>query len=57
MPNPVEAPTGLTMKLMPSPMIAAGITNVHQKSSEYLLKVGVLKFVVMLIRFLFLPVT
>src|SRR5215467_3969288 len=39
MPKAVEAPTGLSMKLMPIPMIATGITRVHQKSSEFLLKV------------------
>src|SRR5215467_3364019 len=37
-PKAVEAPTGLRMKLMPIPMIATGITRVHQKSGEFLLK-------------------
>ena len=52
----VEAPTGLSMKLMPIPMIATGITRVHQKSSEFLLKVELSKLVVAFICFLS-PVT
>ena len=55
MPNAVEAPTGLSRKLMPIPMILAGITTVHQKSSEVLLKVVLSKFVVVSICFFFLP--
>src|ERR1700730_504130 len=43
------------MKLMPIPMIATGITRVHQKSSEFLLKVELSKLVVVFICFLFLP--
>jgi hypothetical protein len=54
MPKPVEAPTGFSMKLMPSPIIAAGIRRVHQKSSEFLLKAGLSKLVVVFISFLFL---
>ena len=46
MPKAVEAPTGLRMKLMPIPMIPTGITRVHQKSSEFLLKVELSKLVV-----------
>ena len=57
MPKAVEAPTGLSMKLMPIPMIATGITRVHQKSSEFLLKVELSKLVVVFICFVFLPVT
>src|SRR6516164_2200669 len=43
MPKAVEAPTGLSMELMPIPMIATGGTRVHQKSSEFLLKVELSK--------------
>ena len=57
MPKAVEAPTGLSMKLMPIPMIPTGITRVHQKSSEFLLKVELSKLVVVFICFFFLPVT
>src|SRR5215470_13255701 len=57
MPKAVEAPTGLSMKLMPIPMIATDITRVHQKSSEFLLKVELSKLVVAFICFFFLPVT
>src|SRR5499425_2653064 len=39
MPKAVEAPTGLSMKLMPITMIPTGATRAHQKSSEFLLKV------------------
>src|SRR5262245_30335964 len=52
MPKAVEAPTGLSMKLMPIPMIATGITRVHQKSSEFLLKVELLSLFVVFICFL-----
>jgi hypothetical protein len=55
-PKPVEAPTGLSMKLMPSPIIATGIRRVHQNSGEFLLKVEPSKLVVVFIcslRFLF----
>ena len=45
------------MKLMPIPMIATGITRVHQKSSEFLLDVELSKLVVVFICFFFLPVT
>jgi hypothetical protein len=57
MPKAVEAPTGLSMKLMQIPMIATGITRVHQKSGEFLLKVELSKLVVVFICFFFLPVT
>ena len=40
MPKPAEAPTGLSMKLMPIAMIATGTTSVHQNSSEFFLNVG-----------------
>jgi hypothetical protein len=53
MPKAVEAPTGLSMKLMPIAMIATGIMRVHQKSSEFLLKVELSKFVVVSICFSF----
>ena len=49
MPKPVEAPTGLSMKLMPIPMIATGIRRVNQKSGEFLLKVELSKLVVVFI--------
>ena len=39
MPKAVEAPTGLSMKLMPIPMIPSGITRVNQKTSEFFFKV------------------
>src|SRR5215468_5842730 len=38
-PKAVDAPTGLSMKLMPITMIPTGATRAHQKSSEFLLKV------------------
>src|SRR6516164_788807 len=52
MPKAAEAPTGLSMKLMPIPMIPIGITRVHQKSSEFLLKVELSELVVV---FMLLP--
>src|SRR5262249_2854836 len=55
MPKAVEAPTGLSMKLIPIPMMPTGITRVHQKSSEFLLRVELSKLVVVFICFLFLP--
>src|SRR5262245_29085680 len=55
MPKAVEAPTGLSMKLRPIPMMPTGITRVHQKSSEFLLKLELSKLVVVFICFLFLP--
>src|SRR5262245_49886967 len=51
MPKAVEAPTGLSMKLKPIPMIPTGITRVHQKSSEFLLKVELSKLVVVFMSF------
>src|SRR4029450_11106055 len=39
MAKPAEAPTGLSMKLMPIAMIATGTTSVHQNSSEFLLNI------------------
>jgi len=33
--DPADAPTGLIMKLMPSPMIAAGTRKVNQNSSTF----------------------
>src|SRR6516225_6545527 len=54
MPKAVDAPTGLSMKLMPIPMIPTGITRVHQKSSEFLLKVELSKLVVVFILLLFM---
>ena len=56
MPKAVEAPTGLSMKLMPIPMIATGITRVHQKSSEFLRKVELSTLVVVFICFFLPPV-
>jgi hypothetical protein len=52
MPKAVEAPTGLSMKLMPIPMIPTGITRVHQKSREFVLKVELSDLVVV---FMLLP--
>ena len=49
MPKPVEAPTGLSMKFMPIPMIATGTRSTHQKSGESLFKVELSKFVVVFI--------
>src|SRR6516165_8035598 len=45
-PKAVEAPTGLSMKLMPITMIPTGATRAHQKSSGFLLKVELSKLVV-----------
>jgi hypothetical protein len=53
MPKAVEAPIGLSMKLMPSPMIATGITSVHQNSGEFILNIELSKSVFMFIFFLF----
>jgi hypothetical protein len=36
-PKAAEAPTGLSMKLMPIAMIATGTTSVHQNSNEFVL--------------------
>jgi hypothetical protein len=41
MPNAVEAPTGLSMKLMPIAMIALGTKIVHQNSGEFFFNVEV----------------
>ena len=49
MPKPAEAPTGLSMKLMPSAMLAAGIARAHQKSGKFLFKIELSKFVFMVI--------
>ena len=57
MPKPVEAPTGLIMKLMQITIMATGITRVHQKSREFLLKVELSKLVVVFISLVFPPVT
>src|SRR5262245_1886107 len=43
MPKAAEAPSGLSTKLMPIPMIPTGITRVHQNSSEVFLKVELSK--------------
>jgi hypothetical protein len=56
MPKAVEAPTGLSMKLMPSPMIATGIMRVHQSSREFILNIELSKSVFMFIFFLSFPV-
>src|SRR5262245_59074557 len=42
-PKAVEAPTGLSMKLIPITMIPTGATRAHQKSSEFLLEVELSK--------------
>src|SRR5215469_1975879 len=42
-PKADEAPTGLSMKLMPITMIPTGATRAHQKSIEFLLKVELSK--------------
>src|SRR6516165_1887377 len=60
-PKAVEAPTGLSMKLMPMTMIPTGATRAHKKSSEFLLKVELSKvelskLVAVFICFSFLPV-
>src|SRR5262252_5487584 len=47
MPKAVEAPTGLSMKLMPIAMIALGTRRVHQNSGEFFLNVEVSASVVM----------
>src|SRR5215471_5086677 len=49
MPKAVEAPTGLSMKLMPIAMIAIGTKRVHQNSGELFLNVGASIPVVMFI--------
>jgi hypothetical protein len=41
MPKAVEAPTGLSMKLMPIAMIALGTKRAHQNSGEFFLNVEV----------------
>ena len=48
-PKAAEAPTGLSMKLMPIAMIATGTTRVHQNSSEFLLNIELPKSAVMFI--------
>src|SRR5215813_10807652 len=56
MPKAVEAPTGLSMKLIPIAMIALGTKRVHQNSGEFFLNVEVSVPVVMFIC-LFRPVS
>src|SRR6516165_6956778 len=41
MPKAVEAPTGLSMKLIPIAMIALGTKRVHQNSGEFFFNVVV----------------
>ena len=58
MPKAAEAPTGLSMKLMPIAMIATGTTRVHQNSSEFLLNIELPKSAFMVIvLFALFPVT
>src|SRR5262245_14043430 len=54
MPKAAEAPTGLSMKLMPVPMIPTGITRVRQKRSEFVHKVELSKLDAGFICFFFL---
>src|SRR5215470_7219225 len=57
MPKAVEAPTGLSMKLMPITMIALGTKRVHQNSGEFFLNGEVFAPVVMFISLLLCTVT
>jgi hypothetical protein len=55
-PKPAEAPNGLSMKLTPTPMMAAGITRVHQNSGEFILTIELGNSAFIFIVFLSFPV-